>query len=112
MELDRLLELGDRRDLVVGEVERVGATLEERAARSGREVVREAERTVVVGGRLAVRAQPGGLLRGGGRVAEHRLGVAARTRHGARGVRGRPCSGRGLGEREEDGPVQREAAGR
>ena len=83
--LDRALELRDRRHLVVGEIQGVRPTLEQRRALLRREAAGEAERARVLRRRLAMRAEPRGLLGGGRCVPQHGLGVG-----GGLGVMGDP----------------------
>ena len=56
--LDRLADHRDRLDLVVGEVARPRASLEQRRPLAGREAAGEAQRPRVLRGRLAVRTRP------------------------------------------------------
>ena len=107
--LDRPLELRDRGDLVVGEIEGVGPPLEQRRALFRSEVGREAERSVVVRRCLAVRAEPGGLLGGSRREGSTASASAADSAYG-RAVRVRVV--RCVGEGEQNRAVQGQATGR
>jgi hypothetical protein len=77
---ERHLERSDRLGAVVGEIAGVGAPLEKTCPLGSREAVAEAQRPVVVVGRLAVRARGRGALGCGGREAKHGFDVAGSFR--------------------------------
>jgi hypothetical protein len=106
---ERVLHRLDRLAAVVGAEGGAEPALEERDPLLGRQIAAEAQRSRVLGGRLAMRADRLGASRRGRRVLEHGAGVA-----GGLGVVGEPRriggAGRRGDERRQRGPVQLDPA--